>query len=273
MTKSKSVAKSKQPKLHPPRRRVRDRREKTATRAPLKAVPRPAPPVSAQEAPREAQATEAAPVSEPRLPAPAWTSKRVRLGELAPWNRNPRRINAAQAARLRDSFEHYGQVEVLAIGPELQLYNGHQRLKVLLEQHGPDFEIEVRQSSRALTEKEREKLTIYLHRGAAGDFDLEMLLKDWSIPELDSWGFPDLNVPDDAVAEWQGMPEFDGKPRTHHELIVFFDKPEDLAAFAAMVNQPVTTDTVSIWYPQRVVLDQMDKQWASSANDAGDVPA
>ena len=142
--------------------------------------------------------------------APTWTTQRVRLRELLPWPRNPRRISAQQAERLRDSFDQFGQVELLAIGPDRAVYNGHQRLKVLGEQHGLDHEVEVRISSRALTEKEREKLTIYLHRGAAGEFDFDVLLKEFNPVELDAWGMTDLNVPDVAEDEWRDMPEFDG---------------------------------------------------------------
>lgn len=276
MSKTKTQPKPKPP-TKTPRRRARDKRAVKAPAAPpVVAVPatrtaRPArsgKALSRRQEARAAAGAASAAADELRLPAPVWTSRRVRLGDLAPWQRNPRRIGAAAAARLRDSFEHYGQVELLAVGPDLQLYNGHQRLKVLSEQYGPDHELEVRQSSRALTEREREKLTIYLHRGAAGEFDLELLLKDWNLDDLDSWGFPDLNTPADALDEWQDMPEFDGKPRQHHELIVFFASAEHLAAFAELVQQQVTAETVSIWYPPREVVNEGDAQWVSDATEA-----
>jgi hypothetical protein len=92
-----------------------------------------------------------------------WSEKRVKLKELVPWGRNPRRTSSAQAGRLKQSFEEFGQVETIAIGPKRDVYNGHQRLKALLEKHGPDYEIDAWMSFRALIEKEREKLTIYLH--------------------------------------------------------------------------------------------------------------
>src|SRR5512146_2789900 len=89
-----------------------------------------------------------------------WTNETRKLGELIPWPRNPRQINKEQAKRLAQSFDQFGQVETIAIGPANEVYNGHQRLNVLMEQYGPDYAIEVRVSSRALTEKEREKLTV-----------------------------------------------------------------------------------------------------------------
>lgn len=125
-----------------------------------------------------------------------WTNTTVKLSDLRPWKRNPRRINAKEADRLGQSFDEFGQVETIAIGPDNEVYNGHQRLTVLLKKHGPNYEIEARQSSRALTEKQREKLTVYLHRGAAGEWDIDALA-GWDVNELVEWGFGA-----DEVAGW-----------------------------------------------------------------------
>jgi ParB-like chromosome segregation protein Spo0J len=88
-----------------------------------------------------------------------WTEQKRKLGDLLPWSRNPRQIKQDQARRLLESFNEFGQVETLAIGPDDEVYNGHQRLNVLMRAYGPDFEVDVRVASRPLTEKEREKLT------------------------------------------------------------------------------------------------------------------
>ena len=92
-----------------------------------------------------------------------WTNERRRLSDLIPWPRNPRQIKSDQAKRLVQSFDEFGQVEPIAIGPGNEVYNGHQRLNVLAQKYGKDYEIEVRVSSRPLEEKEREKLTVFLH--------------------------------------------------------------------------------------------------------------
>ena len=95
-----------------------------------------------------------------------WSNEKRKLSELIPWPRNPRQINKEQAKRLGESFEQFGQVETIAIGPGNEVYNGHQRINVLDDKFGGDYEVEVRVASRALTEKEREKLTVFLHKGA-----------------------------------------------------------------------------------------------------------
>lgn len=118
-----------------------------------------------------------------------WKNERRKLHQLMPWPRNPRYIKTDQAERLVSSVEDFGQVETLAIGPDDALYNGHQRLNVLAGQYGMDYEVDVRVSSRPLTEKERERLTILLHKGAAGNFDWEILANEFEFDDLLEWGF------------------------------------------------------------------------------------
>ena len=118
-----------------------------------------------------------------------WVNVTRKLSDLSPWERNPRQINKKQAERLKESFSEFGQVETIAIGPGNEVYNGHQRLSVLMVSQGGDYEIECRQSSRALTEKEREKLTVFLHKGAAGEWDWDILANEFEMPDLLEWGF------------------------------------------------------------------------------------
>lgn len=123
-----------------------------------------------------------------------WTNISVRLGDLKPWARNPRQITKDQARRLAESFDEFGQVETIAVSPTLEVYNGHQRLAVLMQQHGADYQVEARQSSRALSEKEREKLTVYLHKGAAGQWDFDTLANEFEFDELVEWGFDEKEL-------------------------------------------------------------------------------
>lgn len=119
----------------------------------------------------------------------AWTNERRKLSQLKPWPRNPRQIKREQAERLAESFDTFGQVETIAIGADGEIYNGHQRLNVLMREHGADYEIDVRVSSRPLSEKEREKLTVFLHRGATGEWDFDLLANEFELGELLEWGF------------------------------------------------------------------------------------
>lgn len=125
------------------------------------------------------------------------------MSDLKPWPRNPRQIKEDQARRLGESLEEFGQPETIAIGPDNEIYNGHQRLSVWMNEHGPDFEVDVRVSSRKLTEKEREKLTVYLHKGAAGEWDYDLLANEFDIGDLLEWGFEDFEL---GVEGWGEEP-------------------------------------------------------------------
>lgn len=116
-----------------------------------------------------------------------WANGKAKLGALKPWSNNPRMSTKAQAKRLLESWQSFGQVETIAVGPALDVYNGHQRLSALLTVYGPDYEVDTRQASRALTEDERKRLTIMLHAGAVGSWDWDSL-SSWDAPKLAEWG-------------------------------------------------------------------------------------
>lgn len=184
-----------------------------------------------------------------------WTNERRKLSQLIPWPRNPRQIKTDQAKRLVESFDQFGQVETIAIGPDNGVYNGHQRLNVLASKYGQDYEVEVRVASRPLDEKEREKLTIFLHKGAAGEWDFDTL-SEWDIPDLVDWGFKPyelgiVNDPDDPNSQWGGMPEFEQEDAgAVRSIKVNFKSLEDVAEFAKITGNPITERTKYIWYPK-----------------------
>jgi len=192
-----------------------------------------------------------------------WTNVVRKLSDLQPWERNPRQINEKQAERLKESFEDFGQVETIAIGPENEIYNGHQRLNVLMKQHGGDYEIECRQSDRALTEKEREKLTVFLHKGAAGEWDWDILANEFEMDDLLDWGFEkyELGIPGEDIdydKEWEGMPEFEQEDLTSMKsIIVHFANQGDIDTFSELVEQKITEKTRSIWFPKAEILKSM----------------
>lgn len=116
-----------------------------------------------------------------------WTSTTIALSKLKPWERNPKRISKAHAARLLDLWERLGQFQTIAIGPGGEVYDGHQRLSVLKAKHGGGYVVQVLQASRELTEAEREELTIAAHSGTTGSWDWDALA-GWDVDNLTAWG-------------------------------------------------------------------------------------
>jgi len=125
-----------------------------------------------------------------------WTTKKLKLGDLVEWNRNPVKITKAEAKQLNASLDKFGLVlpfvanQPLADG-KADLIDGHQRKKVHYahEQGNSDTLVDVRIPSRALTEKEREELVIRLRKNS-GSFD-DDLLKAFDPGDLQAWGFDD----------------------------------------------------------------------------------
>lgn len=129
-----------------------------------------------------------------------WTPTRVRLADLAPWERNPKRMSKAQAARLEASTGKLGRAGVLLVGPpdadgKRPLYDGHQRAKVWGALYGPATEVVALESDRILTDEER-RATSLLTVTAAASFDWDALAS-WDVGELVTWG-----LDTDLLAQW-----------------------------------------------------------------------
>jgi len=116
-----------------------------------------------------------------------WTPERVKLSALKPWDLNPRQSTKKQAAALLASWEKFGQVQTVAIGPDNEVYDGHQRLSALLTVHGNGYEVDARRADRPLTDQERRELVVTLHAGAVGSWDWDTL-SGWNAPDLLEWG-------------------------------------------------------------------------------------
>lgn len=123
-----------------------------------------------------------------------WTNVTVTLGSLKPWGGNPKRSTKKHQSQLATSFDELGQFATIAIGPDGDVYDGHQRLSALLSKHGKGYQVEARQSSRPLTEQERRKVAIYSRQIGVWDWDI---LSAWEPDELTAWGFDG-----DLLGEW-----------------------------------------------------------------------
>jgi len=127
-----------------------------------------------------------------------WTNSTRKLSELVPWTHNPRGISEADAVRLAESLDQFGQIHAIAIGPGNEILDGHQRKNVwaACDRYGADYEVDVRISSRSLTEAEREKLVVYLHSGATGGWNWDKL-SAWDPTALEGWG-----LDEGALRQW-----------------------------------------------------------------------
>lgn len=127
-----------------------------------------------------------------------WTNTTIKLGDLVPWEHNPRYSTEVQAERITDSHRVFGQAETLAIDSENNVLNGHQRLNAWLAEYGPDFEIDARKADKIFDEAEKQAFTAMLHAAAVGSWDFaEIANWGWDADELASFGFDDV-----LIKEW-----------------------------------------------------------------------
>ena len=189
-----------------------------------------------------------------------WTNERIRLRDLKPWERNPRQITKRAAQRLLDSWRDYGQVQLVVIGPDNEVYDGHQRLSALKAVYGEDYELEARRASRALTDDERRRLVVLLHSGATGHWDWDAFA-GWEAQRLIEWG-----LDEDTLKQWRldtaglsslleseqahpGAPDADSAKSAYRTIKVCFETEEAVQSFANLVGQKITARTKLIWFP------------------------
>jgi hypothetical protein len=124
------------------------------------------------------------------MPGLTWTNETRRLGDLIPWSRNPRQIRKAEAERLAQSLDEFGQIHPIAIAPDGTILDGHQRQQVwsASRQFWPEYQVDVRVASRPLTEHEHQKRVAMLHAGTVGGWDWDALAS-WDMGDLSEWGF------------------------------------------------------------------------------------
>ena len=167
---------------------------------------------------------------------------------------------AHRCAPVEGKRQRLGQFQTIAIGPAGEVYDGHQRLSVLKAAHGPRFQVQALQADRALTEKEREELTVAAHVGTTGQFDWDEL-SGWDTTDLQTWGFDaellqDWNTDAAALATMlesaQDAPPEDPGPQ--------IDRAEEPAPYAEIEGHEAILSLVAlgsgVGVVPRLVLEQ-----------------
>ena len=114
-----------------------------------------------------------------------WNTEKRRLGDLIAYDKNPRILTDKQKAEIKKSLDKFDLVELPAINIDNTIIAGHQRIKILSELKGPNYEIDVRVPTEKLNEKDFQEYLLRSNRNKAewdwnmleADFDVELLLK------------------------------------------------------------------------------------------------
>jgi hypothetical protein len=116
-----------------------------------------------------------------------WRTAKVRVGDLKPYGKNPRKLSQKQAWEIKESLEEFGLVEIPVIDIDGTLVAGNQRWGVMMREGKKDEIIEVRVPNRKLTEEEFKKYNLKSN-ALGGEFDFDMLKEDFSVEYLRELG-------------------------------------------------------------------------------------
>lgn len=117
-----------------------------------------------------------------------WVNEKRKLGELIPYEHNPRTLSKKTATRLKKSLKNTGYAEVVAINTDNVIVAGHQRVNILKTLNNDDVEIDVRVPERTLTDKEFKDYLVASNKDT-GDWDYDILASMFEVDELIEKGF------------------------------------------------------------------------------------
>lgn len=105
-----------------------------------------------------------------------WHTEKRKVKDLIPFEGNPRKLTAKQAAELRHSLQKFDLVEIPAINLDNKIIAGHQRVDILLSLGRGDEEIDVRVPNRLLDQEEFIEYGLRSNLNT-GDWDWHKVLK------------------------------------------------------------------------------------------------
>jgi hypothetical protein len=194
-----------------------------------------------------------------------------KISEISPSKYNPRTISDESLGRLTKSLAEFGNIQPITWNARTgNIVGGHQRLKVYQAMGKKEVEV----WAVDLSEQKEKAANIALNK-LSGEFDmtsLKDLIEEINTGDidLDITGFSSNEIEQIMVAfqgqvdvdeEWKEMPEFEQKDQNaFKEIKVKFVNEEDYKAFASIIDQKLSLETISIWHPKRD-QDQMNRNF------------
>ena len=164
-----------------------------------------------------------------------WTTQTRRLGDLIPWEPNPRQLTKEQAVRLRSSIAEFGYSQLYEIEPDNTIIDGHQRDEIMLrmDEFGADAEIEVRVFHRKMTIPERKKYILNKGKSAVGEWNWDFMANLYDFDELIEGGFKAWEIPfSPEENDWENafakLPDEDRAPFQQMTFTLHDDQAEQV---------------------------------------------
>lgn len=165
----------------------------------------------------------------------SFSTEKRKLNDLVPDPNNPRFMTKHDAEGLKASLQKFSLASIPVIDTEDNILAGHQRINIMKQLKGEDFEIEVRVPNRKLSKDEVDEYRLRDNRNH-GQFDYDSLANQFDIDYLTKIGFteeellglfPDefeqeFESYDDTKAEYQITPKFGEQ----YDVVMIFSKNE-----------------------------------------------
>lgn len=132
-----------------------------------------------------------------------WKLEQRRLGDLVPYENNPRHRNEEGYKQLAQSIAAIGLASVPNITQNNTILSGHQRVALLTDTAGPDHVIDVYVADHALDSKEMQDVVIWLNKAIAGDWNMDFIEEHFDDMDFGKYGFdapPKKGKTDDDTA-------------------------------------------------------------------------
>lgn len=128
-----------------------------------------------------------------------WQVKNIKVKDLFPNKKNPRKISKENLKKLKRKIERLGFHNPVKVDEKMNLLGGNKRVKALLEMGAAELEIPVMIPNRPLTKKEKDEIII-TDNVSDGEWDWEILKEEWNMEELKDWGL-EWDLPNDEPEE------------------------------------------------------------------------
>lgn len=201
----------------------------------------------------------------------------MHIRDLKPDPANARRRTPRSLGMIGDSIQEVGVSRSIVIDEDDVVRAGNGLVEAAAERGitkvqvvEADGETIIAVRRRGLTEAQKTRLALYDNRAAElAEWSVEQLAAELKNGEdLTSFFYPNelaVMFPDQPQASadhWQGMPEFQQEDLLAWKSVkVNFNSAESLRLFAALVGQPLTENTRSIWYPEAEIGRFADKRY------------
>jgi hypothetical protein len=203
------------------------------------------------------------------------------IRDLVPDPQNRRQHNPRNIGMIVDALQNVGAARSIVIDEDNQVLAGNGAVEAAAEAGITKVHVvEVDGSTlvavkrRGLSDEQKRALALYDNRTAElAAWNPEQLREDQVAGlTLEPW-FNDnersriLGERDDPSQHWVGMPEFEQEDQESWKSIrVHFKNKTDLEAFSRLVNQTITEQTRSIWYPAAEIGRYADKEYRDESS-------